>query len=118
MTKPAVGWRINRAGHLAALDRRIAFASATFIDQRTLIAASYDALWHVDIDRGILTEIIPFADDADEFARFRAKYGWFPTGVYWQQDLRLLFVANYLANNILVFHFDMPSKRVLLKDVL
>lgn len=110
--------RLNKKGHLVNLDRNIAFASAAFLNKHTLVAASYDALWSVDIENGVLAELLPTTERASDLAQFKADYGWVPAGVYWHNQRQRLFVANYLGNNILVFKLNQSGNTVLLESVI
>ena len=50
--------------------------------------------------------------------KLRTTYGWIPTGVYWHETLKRLFVANYLSKNILVFSLSQAKTKLTLEEVI
>jgi len=90
-------------GILRTFPGGVPFVSATFYDQETLFVASYNALWRIDLKGGIVTELVPEIAGSAGPEKLRTTYRWVPTGLYWHERLKRLFVANYLSKNILVF---------------
>ena len=43
---------------------------------------------------------------------------WVPTGLLYEEKTNLLYVANYLANNILIFKPNLKNNQLILKDVI
>jgi lactonase family protein with 7-bladed beta-propeller len=93
------------------------FVSGTFVTTDTLILASMKELWEVNLNSGRIREIEPTATGASNTHEFTKKYGWVPTGIYWHEGTQRLFVANYSANNLLVFKYAPKAETVSLDSV-
>lgn len=81
--------------------------SISALDENQYFIADYANLFLLDARTGNLNLIKP-----------EINQPYYPTGVYYYKIKNLLYVANYLANNILVFEFSPDQKTIKLKQTI
>ncbi|MDQ7823590.1 MAG: hypothetical protein RDV48_12395 [Candidatus Eremiobacteraeota bacterium] len=78
--------------------------SVTPLDDTRYFIANYGSIYLYESDRQELSLMKPLGD-----------FPYNPTGVFFLREKNLLFVANYTANNILVFDADLDEKTLSLR---